>query len=142
MSVYTSKTMGETILFNSYVGRGVVIGKTADAKKAAIAYFIMGRSENSRNRIFREEGNDVVIYPFDESKVEDPSLIIYSQSELSTTRLSLQTVTRLIQFMILSPTASASQARSEQENSNLTHQTGHLESAECSLWKTAILHTK
>ncbi|MBR3706236.1 MAG: inosine monophosphate cyclohydrolase, partial [Firmicutes bacterium] len=70
--------MGATVISNPYVGRGVVIGKTADAKKAAIAYFIMGRSENSRNRIFREEGQDVVIYPFDESKVEDPSLIIYS----------------------------------------------------------------
>ena len=78
MNVYTSKTMGETVISNPYVGRGVVIGKTADGKKAAIAYFIMGRSENSRNRIFREEGQDVVIYPFDESKVEDPSLIIYS----------------------------------------------------------------
>ena len=78
MNVYTSKTMGATVISNPYVGRGVVIGKTADSKKAAIAYFIMGRSENSRNRIFREEGQDVVIYPFDESKVEDPSLIIYS----------------------------------------------------------------
>ena len=59
------------------MGRGIVIGKTADGKKAATAYFIMGRSENSRNRIFKEEGEDITIYPFDESKVEDPSLIIY-----------------------------------------------------------------
>ena len=78
MNVYTSRTMGEIVKDNAYAGRGIVIGKTADGKKAAIAYFIMGRSENSRNRIFREEGQDVVIYPFDESKVEDPSLIIYS----------------------------------------------------------------
>ena len=78
MSIYTSKTMGEIIKDNAYAGRGIVIGKTEDGSKAAIAYFIMGRSENSRNRVFREEGNDVVIYPFDESKVEDPSLIIYS----------------------------------------------------------------
>ncbi len=78
MSIYTAKKMGETILFNSYVGRGIACGKTADGKKAAIAYFIMGRSENSRNRVFKKEGDDVVIYPFDESKVEDPSLIIYS----------------------------------------------------------------
>lgn len=78
MSIYTSKTMGEIISGNPYVGRGIVIGKTADSKKAAIAYFIMGRSENSRNRVFREEGRDVMIYPFDESKVEDPSLIIYA----------------------------------------------------------------
>ena len=78
MSVYTSKSMGDTIRDNSYVGRGIAVGKTADGKKAAIGYFIMGRSENSKNRVFKEEGNAVVIYPFDESKVEDPSLIIYS----------------------------------------------------------------
>lgn len=78
MSIYTSKSMGDTIRDNSYVGRGIAVGKTADGKKAAIGYFIMGRSENSKNRVFKEEGDDVVIYPFDESKVEDPSLIIYS----------------------------------------------------------------
>ena len=78
MSIYTSKTMGEIVKDNAYAGRGIVIGKTCDGSKAAIAYFIMGRSENSRNRVFKEEGEDVVIYPFDESKVEDPSLIIYS----------------------------------------------------------------
>ena len=78
MSVYTSKSMGDTIRDNSYVGRGIAVGKTADGKKAAIGYFIMGRSENWKNRVFKEEGDDVVIYPFDESKVEDPSLIIYS----------------------------------------------------------------
>lgn len=78
MSVYTSKSMGDTIRDNSYVGRGIAVGKTADGKKAVIGYFIMGRSENSKNRVFKEEGDDVVIYPFDESKVEDPSLIIYS----------------------------------------------------------------
>lgn len=78
MSIYTSQTMGEIVKDNAYAGRGIVIGKTKDGSKAAIAYFIMGRSENSRNRVFIEEGNDVVIYPFDESKVEDPSLIIYA----------------------------------------------------------------
>ena len=63
---------------NSYPGRGIIVGRSEDGKKAAIAYFIMGRSSNSRNRIFKEEGENVTIYPFDESKVEDPSLIIYS----------------------------------------------------------------
>lgn len=77
-NIYEVKTMGERIFGNSYVGRGVVIGKSEDGKKAVTAYFIMGRSENSRNRIFEEEENDVTIYPFDESKVSDPSLIIYS----------------------------------------------------------------
>ena len=78
MSIYDVKTMGETIKGNPYVGRGIVTGKTADGTKAAIAYFIMGRSANSRNRIFKENGTEGTIYPFDESKVEDPSLIIYS----------------------------------------------------------------
>ncbi len=78
MNVYETKTMGERINGNSYVGRGIVVGKTQDGKKAATAYFIMGRSENSRNRIFEETEDGIIIYPFDESKVEDPSLIIYS----------------------------------------------------------------
>ena len=62
----------------SYPGRGIMAGKTADGKKAVFAYFIMGRSENSRNRIFVEEGQDMKTHPFDASKVEDPSLIIYA----------------------------------------------------------------
>lgn len=78
MDIYKINDMGELIKDNEYVGRGIVIGKTADGTKAAVAYFIMGRSENSRNRVFREEGENITIYPFDESKVEDPSLIIYS----------------------------------------------------------------
>jgi len=78
MSIYDINNMGSLIKDNSYVGRGIVIGKSADGEKAAFAYFIMGRSENSRNRIFTENGDDVTIYPFDASKVEDPSLIIYS----------------------------------------------------------------
>ena len=78
MSIYDINNMGALIKDNSYVGRGIVIGKSADGEKAAFAYFIMGRSENSRNRIFTENGDDVTIYPFDASKVEDPSLIIYS----------------------------------------------------------------
>ena len=78
MNIYEIKTMGDRIHDNEYVGRGIVIGKTEDGTKAAIAYFIMGRSENSRNRIFKKEGDNLTIYPFDESKVEDPSLIIYN----------------------------------------------------------------
>ena len=78
MSIYNVNNISDLLKDNSYVGRGIVIGKTEDATKAVIAYFIMGRSENSRNRIFTEEENDITIYPFDSSKVEDPSLIIYS----------------------------------------------------------------
>ena len=63
---------------NTYPGRGIIVGLTPDGTRAVTAYFIMGRSENSRNRVFREEGQDVMIYPYDESKVEDPSLIIYA----------------------------------------------------------------
>lgn len=77
MNVYETPTFRQVVENNEYVGRGVLLGKTPDGKKAVTAYFIMGRSENSRNRVFREEGDDITIYPFDESKVEDPSLIIY-----------------------------------------------------------------
>ena len=62
----------------SYPGRGIIIGKTADGTKAAIAYFIMGRSENSRNRVFVTEGEGIRTEAFDPSKLEDPSLIIYA----------------------------------------------------------------
>ncbi len=78
MNVYQKDTMKDLVKDNSYVGRGIVIGKTEDGTKAAVAYFIMGRSDNSRNRIFKEEKDDVMIYPYDASKVEDPSLIIYA----------------------------------------------------------------
>ena len=63
---------------NSYAGRGIILGITDDAKNLVIAYFLMGRSSNSRNRVFLENGDDLLIKPWDESKVEDPSLIIYS----------------------------------------------------------------
>lgn len=63
---------------NAYPGRGIVIGKSSNGKYAVAAYFIMGRSENSRNRIFAEEGNGIRTQAFDESKLTDPSLIIYA----------------------------------------------------------------
>ena len=63
---------------NEYPGRGVLIGKSADGNSAVIAYFIMGRSENSRNRIFEEDGEGIRTKAFDESKLTDPSLIIYA----------------------------------------------------------------
>ena len=63
---------------NSYPGRGIIIGKSADGSKAVTAYFIMGRSENSRNRVFVEEGEGIRTQAFDPSKLEDPSLIIYA----------------------------------------------------------------
>ena len=78
MGIYKISTIGEIIKDNSYVGRGIIIGKSRNGEKAVTAYFIMGRSENSRNRVFIKQGDEVIIHPFDASKVEDPSLIIYS----------------------------------------------------------------
>ncbi len=63
---------------NSYPGRGIIIGRSADGSKAVTAYFIMGRSENSRNRVFVEEGEGIRTQAFDPSKLTDPSLIIYA----------------------------------------------------------------
>lgn len=63
---------------NAYPGRGIIIGKTPDGKKAVTAYFIMGRSENSRNRVFVKEGEGIRTEAFDPAKLEDPSLIIYA----------------------------------------------------------------
>ena len=63
---------------NPYPGRGIVIGKSEDGKYAVSAYFIMGRSANSRNRIFEADGDGLRTKAYDEAKVEDPSLIIYS----------------------------------------------------------------
>lgn len=63
---------------NAYPGRGIVIGKTPGGTKAVTAYFIMGRSENSRNRVFVEDGEGIRTQAFDPSKLSDPSLIIYA----------------------------------------------------------------
>ncbi|MBR0188829.1 MAG: IMP cyclohydrolase [Clostridia bacterium] len=78
MNVYKINDIAELISGNPYVGRGIVIGKSKDGEKAACAYFIMGRSENSRNRIFTEKNGEVFTEPFDEKKVVDASLIIYA----------------------------------------------------------------
>ena len=75
MKVYDLKT---AISENAYPGRGIIIGKSADGTKAITAYFIMGRSENSRNRIFVEDGEGIRTQAFDESKMTDPHLIIYA----------------------------------------------------------------
>ena len=70
--------LAEELSATTYPGRGIVIGRTPDGKKAAIAYFIMGRSENSRNRVFVTEGEGIRTEAFDPAKLEDPSLIIYA----------------------------------------------------------------
>ena len=71
-------SLTKEISSTSYPGRGIVLGRSADGKKAVIAYFIMGRSENSRNRIFVETADGIKTEAFDPSKLVDPSLIIYA----------------------------------------------------------------
>ena len=74
----TTFSLEKELKENSYPGRGIVIGRSADGKHAVTAYFIMGRSENSRNRIFVEDGEGIRTQAFDPSKLTDPSLIIYA----------------------------------------------------------------
>ena len=78
MEIYQVNDLSQLLRSNRYPGRGIVIGKTPDGKKAVTAYFIMGRSANSRNRVFTEKAGEVFTEPFDESRVQDPSLIIYA----------------------------------------------------------------
>ena len=78
MSVKGTNKIVNLLSSNSYPGRGIIIGKSADGKSAMIAYFIMGRSENSRNRIFERFDGGMRTKAFDESKLKDPSLIIYN----------------------------------------------------------------
>ena len=76
MNIYEVKTMGERIAGNPYVGRGIVIGRSQDGAKAVFAYFIMGRSTNSRNRVFVPTEDGIRTEAFDPAKLADPSLII------------------------------------------------------------------
>lgn len=78
MDIYHIHDISTLITGNPYVGRGILIGKTPDGTHAVVAYFIMGRSENSRNRIFVERDGALFTEPFDPSRVKDPSLIIYA----------------------------------------------------------------
>ena len=71
-------SLAQELSSTSYPGRGIVIGRSKDGKKAVTAYFIMGRSANSSNRVFVEEGEGIRTEAFDPSKLEDPSLIIYA----------------------------------------------------------------
>lgn len=87
---------------NSYPGRGIVLGRSKDGKTAMIAYFIMGRSVNSRNRVFEEnDRGGIRTKAFDESKMEDPSLIIYNPVLCLDGKTLSPTVTRRIPSMTL-----------------------------------------
>ena len=74
---YATLDLCQLLKSNPYPGRGIVLGKTADGQTSVAAYFIMGRSANSRNRVFVEESDGIRTQAYDPSKVEDPSLIIY-----------------------------------------------------------------
>ena len=78
MNVYKKDSVSDILKNNEYAGRGIIIGTSPDGKSAVCAYFIMGRSENSRNRVFVRDGEKLKTEPFDASKVSDPSLIIYN----------------------------------------------------------------
>ncbi len=78
MNIYEINNIGKLIKGNPYVGRGIITGTSENGKYAVNAYFIMGRSSNSRNRIFAKRDNALFTEPFDAPKVEDPSLIIYA----------------------------------------------------------------
>ncbi|MBR0356807.1 MAG: IMP cyclohydrolase [Clostridia bacterium] len=78
MDIYGIHDISALIAGNPYVGRGILIGKTPDGTQAVSAYFIMGRSDNSRNRVFVERDGALYTEPFDPSRVKDPSLIIYA----------------------------------------------------------------
>ena len=77
MNVYETAPMGEKLASNTYPGRGIVLGVTPDGKQAVAAYFIMGRSVNSRNRVFVQEPDGIRTEAHDPSLMKDPHLIIY-----------------------------------------------------------------
>ncbi len=72
------RSLEQELKSNSYPGRGIVVGRTEDGSRAAAAYFIMGRSENSRNRVFVQDGQGIRTQAYDPAKLTDPSLIIYA----------------------------------------------------------------
>lgn len=77
MNIYENHDLAALLAANTYPGRGIVLGKTADGKESVVAYFIMGRSENSRNRVFVKEPDGIRTEAHDPAKLADPSLIIY-----------------------------------------------------------------
>ncbi|MBQ6173148.1 MAG: IMP cyclohydrolase [Clostridia bacterium] len=87
-----TENLNDLLRGNTYPGRGIVLGRTADGKRAAIAYFIMGRSVNSRNRVFvSQPDGGIITKAFDESKMVDPSLIIYAPVRVPRTGLWIVT---------------------------------------------------
>ncbi len=87
MDIYQTSDISELVRGNAYPGRGIVLGLTEDGTRAVSAYFIMGRSANSRNRVFTVRDGAVFTEPFDAARVEDPSLIIYAALRLFENKL-------------------------------------------------------
>ncbi|MCL1822714.1 MAG: IMP cyclohydrolase [Oscillospiraceae bacterium] len=82
-----TKNISEILKSNPYPGRGIIIGRSADGENAVAAYFIMGRSENSRNRVFVEDGDGIRTKAFDETKMTDPALVIYNAVKVMGSKL-------------------------------------------------------
>lgn len=128
------KNLEQELKENAYPGRGIVIGESRDGKTAVTAYFIMGRSSNSRNRVFVEDGNGIRTQAFDPAKLEDPSLIIYAPVRVLGNKTIVTTVTRRIpyegmdhQLTLSSPCAAVI--------CNRMHQTTHHVFPAFSMWK-------
>ncbi len=123
---------------NSYPGRGIIIGRSADGTKAVTAYFIMGRSENSRNRVFVEDGEGIRTQAFDPSKLVDPSLIIYAPVRVLGNKIIVtngdQTDT-IYEGMVIS---SLSSSLYVPESLSQMHQTIHHVFPELCMWRTAL----
>ena len=123
---------------NSYPGRGIIIGRSADGTKAVTAYFIMGRSENSRNRVFVEDGEGIRTQAFDPSKLVDPSLIIYAPVRVLGNKTIGQTVTRQTLFTKEWIISSLLSSLYVPESLSQMHQTIHHVFPELCMWKTAL----
>ena len=127
-------SLQEELQANAYPGRGIVIGKTPDGTRAVTAYFIMGRSENSRNRVFVEDGEGIRTQAFDPGKLSDPSLIIYAPVRV----LGNKTVTRPIPSTRAWTNSSPSSSLSEAASSSRTHRTTHPGSPVSFILKTDV----
>ena len=93
------RNLSQELSATTYPGRGIVLGKSDDGKYMVIAYFIMGRSENSRNRIFETTREGIRTKAFDETKMVDPSLIIYNPVRVFDGYTIVTTETRPIRYM-------------------------------------------
>ena len=127
---------------NEYPGRGIIVGMSADGKKAVTAYFIMGRSVNSRNRVFVPEGEEMRTKAFDESKLTDPLSLSTIPLERSTTSSSSQTVTRQTQFVISLRRAAHLRQLLTQDALSPMSPTSPPVSAQCSLLKAVPSHIR